>query len=57
MFSTEKVAEWVKDGHGIGDTIENGISSKNIQNEVLAEKWEQCAKLIEEIYYILEPYL
>lgn len=57
MFTNKKIAEWILECNSIGDTIENGISANNIQDEVLAQKWAECEKLIEEIYYILEPHL
>lgn len=55
-LTKREVAEWiVRDG--LGETIENGLSYMSINDPLISEKWKQCSDLMEEIYYILEPYL
>lgn len=56
LMTNEQVAKWILED-GLGETIENGLSSQSIEDPILAEKWEQCSRLMEQIYYILEEEL
>jgi hypothetical protein len=45
---------WKVQEDGLGYTIQHYLSGYEIKNESLAEKWDQCSKLLSEIDRILE---